>query len=77
MIMLSSRRNSEETTMDWDEPPKTKPKTVTTGEELSALSVGELEHRITLLEVEIERTRVEVTRKKAHSAAASALFKSR
>jgi len=59
--------------MDWDEP---KPKrTISVGEDLSMLSVGELEARIAALEAEIERVRGEIETKKARAAAADQLFK--
>jgi len=59
--------------MDWDEP---KPqRTVTIGEDLSALSVAELEARIAALETEVERVRAEIRTKKARAAAADQLFK--
>jgi uncharacterized small protein (DUF1192 family) len=63
--------------MDLDDllPPK-KPSGVTIGENLSTLSVSELERRITDLEGEIERVRLELERKRKHEAAAQALFKS-
>lgn len=58
--------------MDWDE---VRPKAVglVIGE---TLSVGELEARIEALKAEIERVNGELARKRAHEAAASALFKS-
>ncbi len=46
------------------------------GENLSTLSVAELEHRIGDLETEIARVRVELEKKRQHEAAARALFKS-
>ncbi len=60
--------------MDWDDA---KPKPVTTiGDNLSTLSVSELEQRIVEFEREILRIRQELTRKRAHEEAASKLFKS-
>lgn len=61
--------------MDWDE---VRPKAVglVIGETLETLSVGELEARIEALKTEIERVNGELARKRAHEAAASALFKS-
>ncbi len=60
--------------MDWDEA-RPAPK-VHLGEPLATLSVAELEARIVALHQEIERVSAELTKKKAHEAAASALFKS-
>ena len=60
--------------MDWDDlKPKPK-KVVTVGEDLKALGVSELTDRIATLEAEIERVRGELGAKKAHEAAADALF---
>lgn len=62
--------------MDWDEArPKPQP-AITLGEDLKRWSVAELEARIMSLEAEIRRSREEIAAKKAHNAAASALFKS-
>ena len=63
--------------MDLDDllPPK-KPSGTAIGDNLQALSVAELEKRITDLEAEIARVRVELDRKRQHEAAARALFKS-
>jgi uncharacterized small protein (DUF1192 family) len=61
--------------MDWDDlKPKPKPG-VTLGEDLKTLSVGELEARIADLQREIERVQAELGAKKAHEAAAAAVFK--
>lgn len=61
--------------MDLDDLlPKPKPR-VTLGDDLSALSLGELEVRISACETEIERVRSEIAKKRAHEAAAAALFK--
>jgi len=61
--------------MDWDDI-KPKPATgVTIGDNLSSLSVGELEARIKDLEKEIVRVRAELDAKRKHEDAASALFK--
>jgi uncharacterized small protein (DUF1192 family) len=62
--------------MDWDDArPKPKP-TAAIGDSLATLSVGELEDRIKAFEAEIERVRTELINKRAHEAAAAALFKS-
>jgi len=61
--------------MDWDDlQPKPK-KGVTLGEDLKTLSVSELEARIGALQEEIERVKGELAAKKAHEAAAAAVFK--
>lgn len=61
--------------MDWDDlKPKPAP-TVTVGENLQNLSIAELEQRIVALSGEIERVRQELQAKKAHEAAADAVFK--
>lgn len=61
--------------MDWDEVrPKLPP--AAAGDNLATLSVGELEARIGIFEAEIDRIRQELARKRAHEAAAAALFKS-
>jgi uncharacterized small protein (DUF1192 family) len=61
--------------MDWDDLKPKSPKGVTLGESLETLSVGELEARIVALQGEIERVRAELAAKKAHEAAAAAVFK--
>jgi uncharacterized small protein (DUF1192 family) len=62
--------------MDWDDlKPKPAP-AVTVGENLQNLSIAELEQRIVALSAEIERVRQELQAKKAHEAAAAAVFKS-
>ena len=62
--------------MDWDEIQPKKPKTnVVVGDNLSTLSVAELEARIAEFEREIERVNAELIAKRKHEQAASALFK--
>ncbi len=63
--------------MDWDDiSPKKKPAgTVEIGQSLETLSVSELEGRIGALEAEIQRVKAELEKKRAHEAAAAALFK--
>ncbi|MGD9783327.1 MAG: DUF1192 domain-containing protein [Hyphomicrobiaceae bacterium] len=62
--------------MDWDEA-RAKPKAeIEIGADLSALSLAELEARIVTLKGEIARIEQQLNAKRAHSAAASALFKS-
>jgi len=59
--------------MDWDEASRqTAPGLV---EDLSSLSIAELEARIAAMEAEIVRIREELEAKRAHERAASALFK--
>jgi uncharacterized small protein (DUF1192 family) len=61
--------------MDWDD---VKPKPITgtmIGENLSILSVAELEARIAELEKEIVRVKAELDAKRRHEDAASKLFK--
>jgi uncharacterized small protein (DUF1192 family) len=64
-----------EKVMDWDDLKPKAPKGVTLGENLESLSVAELDARIVSLEQEIERVRTELAAKKAHEAAAAAIFK--
>jgi len=62
--------------MDWDEVrPVTRTSVVTIGEDLSTLSVGELEARVAALEAEILRVKTEIAAKRAHESAAAQLFK--
>ena len=61
--------------MDWDGDRPKPPKPVTVGEPLAAFSIAELEARIAALTQEIERVREELRAKRAHEAAAAALFK--
>lgn len=61
--------------MDWDDQ-KPKPKvTVGIGDDLTTLSVAELEARIAALSQEIERVKAEIATKKSRNAAADSLFK--
>ena len=62
--------------MDWDEPRPAPAKAITVGESLQTLSIAELEARIVALQREIDRVQEEVRVKKAHEAAAAAVFKS-
>ena len=61
--------------MDLDDEPK-KPANMVIGENLDAISVAELEHRIQALESEIMRLRAEIAKKQASRNAADAFFKS-
>ncbi len=60
--------------MDWDDVKAPAP-VVTIGEDLSTLSVDELEQRIKELRAEIERVTAEMDTKRKHEAAAAAVFK--
>ena len=57
-----------------DLAPKKKPAMVV-GEDLSAISVAELEQRIQDLDAEIQRIRMEIAAKQASKAAANAFFR--
>ncbi len=60
--------------MSWDdELPKPK-RQIVIGEDLVPFALPELAARIVALEAEIERVRMEIAAKKAHAAAAAALF---
>jgi uncharacterized small protein (DUF1192 family) len=61
--------------MDWDDLKPKPPKAIAVGEDLKTLSVAELEERMVALAAEIERIKTEMQAKKAHEAAAAALFK--
>jgi uncharacterized small protein (DUF1192 family) len=63
--------------MDWDEIAPKKPKTnAAVGDNLTTLSVAELEAHIAEFEREIERVKAELEAKRKHEQAAAALFKS-
>jgi uncharacterized small protein (DUF1192 family) len=61
--------------MDWDEQKPRPAKAITLGEDLRTLSVSELEERLVELGRETDRVRGEILAKKAHEAAAAAVFK--
>jgi uncharacterized small protein (DUF1192 family) len=61
--------------MDWEEPKRASVKGIAVGDDLQSLSVAELEARIAALSREIDRVRKEIETKKAHEAAAAAVFK--
>lgn len=61
--------------MDWDELQPKPVKGIMLGEDLKSLSVSELDVRILALQQEIERVGAELAAKKAHEAAAAAIFK--
>jgi len=60
--------------MDLDDQPRRKADMVI-GENLDAISVAELEHRIAILDSEILRLRNEIAKKKASKAAAASFFR--
>lgn len=60
--------------MDMEDMPKPKVNMVI-GENLDAISVAELEHRIESLEAEIARVKAEIAKKQASKDAAAAFFK--
>lgn len=59
----------------FDEPPKKKARPHEIGQDLSMLSVGELEERIAVLRDEIARLEAEMAAKGATLTAAEALFR--
>jgi uncharacterized small protein (DUF1192 family) len=59
----------------FDDEPKKKPKVHEIGQDLSLLSVGELNERIALLHAEIERLEADLKTKGATKNAAEALFR--
>lgn len=61
--------------MDWDDVVKKPAKGFAVGDSLETLSIAELEARIASLRDEIARIEAEVTTKRRHEAAASALFR--
>ena len=60
--------------MNEEDLPKRKAHMVI-GENLDAISVAELEHRISDLEFEIHRIRAEIAKKQASKAAAATFFR--
>jgi len=61
-------------TMNDEELPKRKVDMVI-GENLDAISIAELEHRISTLEAEIHRIRAEIAKKHASKASAATFFR--
>ena len=59
----------------FDETPVERPKAHVIGEDLSTLSLEELEHRVALLEAEIDRLKAAHAAKSASRVAAAAFFK--
>ena len=62
--------------MDWDDAAPKPKVAIAIGDNLVALSVQELDTRISMFEAEIERVRAELAKKQAQKAAAAAFFKS-
>lgn len=60
--------------MEWDEPKAKSSKALVVGEDLSNLSIAELDARVAALKAEIERIEAVASAKRRHSAAASELF---
>jgi uncharacterized small protein (DUF1192 family) len=64
--------------MDWNDDtprPRQPAASIRVGEPLGTFSIAELESRIAALTAEIERVSEELRAKRAHEAAAAALFK--
>ncbi len=61
--------------MELDDQPR-RPTNMVIGENLDAISIAELEHRIVSLDSEIHRIRAEIAKKQASKAAAASFFKS-
>ena len=59
----------------FDDEPRKKPKQHEIGQDLSLLSVGELDERIALLKAEIERLEAELQAKGTTKSAAESLFR--
>ena len=62
--------------MEEDDPPPKAKEVVRIGDDLSRLSVDELEERLELLKQELYRVREEIATKQSHKSAAEAVFKS-
>lgn len=58
-----------------DDRPVKAARAIVVGEDLAALSIGELEERIAALQAEIDRVAAAVTAKRASQSAAAAVFK--
>lgn len=61
--------------MDLDDERRQPVRQMVIGENLTGLSVAELEQRIAALQKEIERVKTELAAKRAHGDAAASLFK--
>ena len=60
--------------MDWDDKPKPQ-RVITVGDDLSTMSIVELDQRVAALKAEIVRVEAERKAKSARNAAADQLFK--
>lgn len=60
--------------MDWDDLKPKPVKAVAVGDDLTRLSIAELDERVVLLEAEIVRIKAAADAKRRHTAAADALF---
>jgi uncharacterized small protein (DUF1192 family) len=60
--------------MDWDEPKAKSQRQIAVGEELSSLSIADLEERIARLRDEIARIEATLAARRKHGAAAAELF---
>ncbi len=63
--------------MDWDDVRPKPESRITLGDNLTALSIADLKHRICACETEIDRLRAEIAKREAHEQAASQIFKSK
>ena len=61
--------------MDWDEIKTPPIMTFAIGDDLTTLSIGELEARIAALQAEVARVSAELDAKRVRTAAADQLFK--
>ena len=60
--------------MEWDEPKAKSARAIVVGEDLSTLSIAELDARVVVLTEEIARIEAVAAAKRRHSAAAAELF---
>ncbi|MGE3918329.1 MAG: DUF1192 domain-containing protein [Hyphomicrobiaceae bacterium] len=61
--------------MDWDEARPRPKAEIRIGEDLSMLSIGDLEERVATLSAEIERIQATIATKRRQQDAAASLFK--
>ncbi|MEO1204975.1 MAG: DUF1192 domain-containing protein [Pseudomonadota bacterium] len=62
--------------MDWDEPKHKRLEAIQPGDDLDAVSINELEERITAMRQEIARCEAAIAAKIAQRDAAASIFKS-
>jgi uncharacterized small protein (DUF1192 family) len=74
-MLCSDPCKAEETMALFDDEPLKKPKIHEIGQDLSLLSVGELNERIAILRAEIERLEADLKVKSTTKSAAEALFR--